>query len=125
MNELIAQFIGLMGVAALIAMLINLLKMVGVIKDGDAQKWSAGLNLAALIAFIVLRTFYPAIDIAGLDEAAQAVATIGAVVLTYLAQILGAGISYKIVRGLPGIGFSHQLRIDAENEAKWLTDEPL
>lgn len=77
-NDLIIQFGTLVGVAALIAALVNVAKTLGIVPDGSAAKVSAGLSLAAFIGLVALKIFRPDVDVTGLDKIAAdaAVATL-------------------------------------------------
>jgi uncharacterized membrane protein len=44
-DSLVVQWGSLLGFAAVIAVVINLLKLAGVVKDDTAQIWSVELNL--------------------------------------------------------------------------------
>lgn len=85
--NIVLQFGGLLGVAAAIAAVINVLKTFGLVKDGDAGKWSAALNLLAMAALIVLGLFAPQFDFAEIDAQAKAFAEVVAVVLGYVVQL--------------------------------------
>ena len=58
--DLFLQFGQLVGVAAAIAALVNVFKAFGLVKDGDAGKWAAALNLVALAVLVALKLFAPA-----------------------------------------------------------------
>ena len=108
-EELIVQFAALAGVAALVAALVNILKTFGVVKDGDAQKWSAGFSLAAFVAFVALRLFKPEVNIDGLDTLAASISELALYILGFLVQI---GLPAQVHRWLsdgevPVIGYSH------------------
>jgi hypothetical protein len=89
--QIFVQFGSLAGAAALIAVIINLLKTIGVVKDGTAGKWSAGLNLVALVALVLVKVFVPSADIGVLDGLAGQAATALIVILGYLVQIFVSG----------------------------------
>ncbi|MEM5774513.1 MAG: hypothetical protein AAGU05_05880, partial [Anaerolineaceae bacterium] len=61
-SDLLTQWSALVGLAALIAVLINLLKLAGLVKDGDAQTWSAALNLLGMAALFLLKVIRPKFD---------------------------------------------------------------
>ena len=85
--EIALQIGYLVVLAALIAMLINIGKVVGLVKDGDAGSWSAGLNLAALVVLVALKLFRPDLELEKVDIELGALAQILGVVLTLLSQI--------------------------------------
>ena len=85
--EIALQIGYLVGLAALIAMLINIGKVVGLVKDGDAGSWSAGLNLAALVVLVVLKLFRPDLELEKVDVELGALAQILGLVLSLLSQV--------------------------------------
>jgi hypothetical protein len=83
-------FASLIGVSKLIAALINLLKTIGVVKDGTSAKWAAGLNLTAFIALVLLGVFRPDLTMELLDGYAGQIAAILLFVLGFISQIVGS-----------------------------------
>jgi len=106
-DNLIAQFATLIGFAALVSVVINILKMVGVVKDGTADKWIAGFNLAGLIALAVAKMFIPSFDAGGVDTQLGAIAQVAAYILSYVGMLLGSKLTYTATRGLPVVGKSN------------------
>lgn len=98
------EFVALVGFAALVSFLVNLLKTFGVVKDGTSAKWVAGFNLAGLLALGVLRIFLPQFDVKPIDTALGSVAVIGMYILDYVIMLLGSKLTYFGVKGLPVIG---------------------
>lgn len=107
MEDLLLQYGTLVGVSALIAFLINFLKSLGVIQDGQAQNWSAGLNLVALTGLLLLRVFAPDVDVSGLDAQIAQFVDVAIVVVGYLLQLLGSKTTHAIVKGTFLIGKSY------------------
>lgn len=101
---LVLSFGSLVGVAAVITVVINTLKHFGVVQDGTAQNWSAGLNLGALAILIALRIFRPDISLAFLDETAGRVAEVGLVILGYVMQLGISQSTHDKVRDIPIVG---------------------
>jgi hypothetical protein len=83
-------FASLIGVSKLIAALINLLKTIGVVKDGTSAKWAAALNLLAFIALVLVGVFKPALTMELLDGYAGQIAAILLFVLGFISQIVGS-----------------------------------
>lgn len=106
MEDLLLQWSGLVGFAALVAFAINILKTFGVVKDAQAQNWSAGLNLLLLAGLLALRVFAPDFDVSGLNAQAQAFVDVGVVIFSYILQLLGSKAAHTLLRGLPLIGKS-------------------
>ena len=115
-QSLLTQWMGLAGIAALIAVVINVLKLAGVVKDGSAQTWSAGLNLAGMAALLLLKIFRPEIDLSGIDQQAAALAEVAMVVLGYLTQLLSAKLAHLAVKRVPLIGASFSAGEEAQTQ---------
>lgn len=86
-NDLIIQFGTLVGVAALIAAVVNICKSFG-LPDGAAPKLSGSLSLSAFILLAGLKLFKPEVDVAGLDKTAADLA-VGALYVLGLVVNLG------------------------------------
>lgn len=105
--EMLIGFTSLAGVAALIALIINVLKVFGVVKDGTAQTWSAGLNLAAMVVLFVLKVFVPTVSIDGMDAKIAEFVPVMTVVVGYIVQLLSSKLTHLAVKGIPVIGWSN------------------
>lgn len=112
LTGLAVQFGALLGVAALVAALINAGKTFGVVKDGDAPKWSLALNTVGFLALVVTRLFAPQVDPAAADQAAGQVAQILVLVLGLVSQFGAAKLANNGLRGLPVIGKSHSRELE-------------
>lgn len=106
-DGLLTQWAGMAGFAGLIALLINVGKTFGVVKDGQAQTWSAVLNLFGLAVMLALNVFRPGVDIGAVDQWVSGFVEVATVVLTYIMQILVSRGAHYAVAGLPVIGKSH------------------
>ena len=107
--SVILQFSTLAGFGALLAALVNIGKQFGLISDGTAGRWFAGLSLAAIGALVYLKLFQPQIAVEFVDAQAAVLAQILLLVLGYVVQ-LGAGMtSHSIFAGLklPWVGKSY------------------
>ncbi len=92
---------GLVGTFALIALVIDILKYVGVVTDGTAGKWSAVFNLVVLVAVTVVFKLYPTFDIGIVDKYLFEFAKVAGVVFAYIIQVLGSkGVHASLTRGL-------------------------
>ncbi len=109
MEVLLAQWVGLTGFAGLIALLINVLKSVGVVKEGQAGNWSTGLNLLGLIGLYALRFYRPEIDPGAIDIQVKTFVDFGMVVFSFILQLISAKGMHALVRGAPVIGKSYSL----------------
>jgi len=105
---LLQNFLLLSGFAALVAALINVGKAIGIVPDGSAPTVSGFLNLAGFVAFVVAKVVN--FDVAQFDPLLATVANLIMLVLGLLGQI---GISRAVnagIRGVPLIGYSHELK---------------
>jgi hypothetical protein len=88
--ELVQQ-LGLMaGVAGVIAALVNVGKVVKIVKDGQAANWATGLNLIALGVLFYLKVFRPELGaefLGVVDQNAGVVAQIITLVLGLVVQL--------------------------------------
>lgn len=105
-ENLMGEWVGLAGVAALIALLINVGKTAGVIKDGQAGTVSAGLNLLGLAGLLALKVFAPDTSVIEIDTQLSRFAEVGLVLLTYISQLLVSKGAHLAVKGVPVIGKS-------------------
>lgn len=85
-EQLIAQFISLAGVAALVAALVNVAKTFG-LPDGQAQNVSAVLSLVAFVALVLTKIFAPSVDFALLDEKSADFAVLVLYLLGFFVQM--------------------------------------
>lgn len=108
MEQLLLQFLGLAGVAAFIAALVNVGKYFGIVADGSAPKISLALSVLGFVAMAALKLFAPDVSIEGLNEIAQKAADVIAYVLGFFVMVGLPAQSHKFfkVAGLPVLGFS-------------------
>lgn len=85
---------GLTGLGALIGILIDLGKRVGLVKDGTAGNWSAGLNLAAFVAVMVVVMVGKQPDWGMVDGYLQ----MGVYILGFVAQMLGSQVTHAVTK---------------------------
>lgn len=105
-NELVALLVSLGGVGAVVAMLINVGKTIGLVKDGQAKMWSTGLNILGLAALFAVKIFKPDFDVAGFDAQAAQFAAVASTLVAYLIEIGAADLVHKLLKGVPVIGKS-------------------
>lgn len=104
--SLAVGFASLAGVAGLITALVNLLKHFGIVADGSAEKWYAGLSLAAFAGIVLVGVFRPDVSLSELDGIAAQITILVLFVGGLLAQ-LGLGKAWHaFLRGTPVIGKS-------------------
>lgn len=96
----------LMGVMALIVMLVNVGKLVGLVPDGSAPAASQALQAIAVIVLVALQVF--GVEVAVIDAVAQSIADLGIALLALVPLFMQLnGIIHGELRGLPAVGFSH------------------
>lgn len=107
--DLINEYLALAGFAALIALVINVLKYYGRIPDGQAGQCSAFGNLVGLIIFSVLKIYNPGM-IGEVDSKALEFATIFNYVFAYMVQLGSSTLVYELFKKLniPVLGFSNK-----------------
>jgi len=80
---------GMIGLQLLIAVVVNVLKMAGVVDDGTAGKWSAVFNLLSMTGVAALIGVNPQFDFSALDGQFVDIARFTALMITYVVQISG------------------------------------
>jgi hypothetical protein len=92
---------GLTGTFALIALVVNVLKWAGVVKDGTAGKWSAVGNLVVLVAVTIVFKLYPAFNFGSVDTHIAEFVKVAGIVFAYIIQIVGSKhVHFAMVHGL-------------------------
>lgn len=106
--RLVIGFGSMAGVAALVAIVVDVFKRFGLVRDGEAPRWSAALNLLLLIGLVAARYLAPQYSVEFLDEQAGTVAQLAAVILSFVMQLsLSPQIHDTAVRENLPIAFSH------------------
>lgn len=96
LENILAIFAALIGWPALVALVIDILKLVGVVDDGTAGKWNLGFNLVGFAAVAVLTGFFPDFDIPYFDAALLEYVKVAAYILTILIQIIGTRLAHGL-----------------------------
>lgn len=95
--------VGLAGLGGLISILVNIGKIVGVVKDGDSERWVQILNL---VAFLIVSALYFAkvtVDWSAVNEWLIYLAAL----FGFVVQIWGSNFTYAQTKGIPVIGYSY------------------
>lgn len=109
-DQILIVLASLIGVPALLALLIDVLKWAGLVTDGNAPKVSAAFNLIALIVVAAILQFYPAVDIPSLDGKLSELVKFGALVFSYVIQIVNTKAVHRFMtRKLKIAAFSHNM----------------
>jgi len=106
-GDLLLQFSALVGFAALVSVIINVLKIFNVVKDGTADKWVASINLVGLTAFVAAKMFIPDFDVIPVDTQLGQLANVATYLISYITMLLGSKLTYVATKGLPIIGKSN------------------
>lgn len=112
---LLAELVGLAGVAGLISLGINVAKSAGWVQDGQAPTISAVANFILLGILMAARIFKPDMDIGQIDAQIASFVNVGTVVFAYVIQLLASKATHAAVAGVPVIGKSFTL----ERTAAW------
>ncbi len=101
-------FGALVGVAALVAALVQLGKVIGVINDGTSANWSAGLNLMFFIALVAFGLFRPDLTLGFLDGYAGRLAQALVYILGFVVQFTSSKPIYDRLKSakIPLLGYS-------------------
>lgn len=97
----------LVGLPALITVVINILKAINIVKDGDAQKWSLVLNLVGIYALMTWKVLDPTANIQVADESIAAIAKLIGVFAQLFIQTKVSGAFQNTIRGIPIVGKSY------------------
>ena len=107
--KLALGFASLVGVSKLNAVLVQVLKLVGIAKDATAAQWSAGLNLVTFSVLVYFGVFQPGIAASVLDGYAGQLAEIALFVLGFVLQMTGTKSAYDALKAarVPLLSYSH------------------
>lgn len=98
---------GLVGLPALWSVIIDLLKLAGVVTDGTAGKWNAAFGLITLVLVAVAVNFFPNLNVSTLDKQLLEIAQFAGLLLSYIAQIWVAKGTHALTsRAIPSLSFS-------------------
>jgi uncharacterized membrane protein len=108
-TQLVIVVLAVGGFGALVSAGVNVLKVVGLVKDGDAPTWITGFNLLGVIALYVASAFKLPFDLEIIGPQMGIVAQF----LVALGQLIimfgGSKLFYAVARGAPLIGKSHSI----------------
>ena len=106
--EVLPVLEALVGIPALIALLINVLKGFKVVKPGQSELWSKVLNAVVFLSLYLLATLAPDVDLLAFDGIAKTVSDLGLAILGIIP--IGSLVSGKVhdgIKGVPVFGMSH------------------
>ena len=96
----------LVGFSAFAAILVNIGKWANIVKDDDADKWVAGINLIGVLALYGAMTFIPNFDPSKIDTALMEIANVATYMFSFVLMLFGSRLTYIRVKNLPVIGTS-------------------
>ena len=94
------------GVAAIIAVLINIFKTLGVVQDGQATIYSVAANLIVFTGLVITQLFQVDVDVLGLDAQLSTYAVMLTTVFGYFVELGGTKLFNSLVKGVPVVGKS-------------------
>ena len=103
LEEILKLIAGMAGLGAFTSMLINLLKAVGLVKDGQSEK---AFKIADLVVFVVVMVLYltrTPIDWAEVDQWLILLTAL----LGYVVSVFSGEITHDTIKGTPLVGYSY------------------
>lgn len=98
---------GLVGLPLLWSVVIDVLKLLGVVTDRTAGQWSAGFSILSLLMVLVAINFFPQFDLHVADTLLGEIAQFATIILGFLTQILVARGTHAVTaRIFPALSFS-------------------
>ncbi len=79
----------LAGVPFVVALIVDVLKLVGVVTPGTSGSWSAGVNLVAIFGLAFLLRAIPDFDVQAWDARLLELAKAVLLIVTWIAQLFG------------------------------------
>jgi hypothetical protein len=86
----------MLGLWATISLVINILKVFKVVDAGTSGKWSAALNLIGVLGVAAVLATDPVFDFSALNSQLQIIAQFGALVLTFVVNMIGTQAMHKV-----------------------------
>jgi hypothetical protein len=97
----------LVGLPFVIGLIIDVLKLAGVVTPGTSGIWSAGFNLAAILGLAILFKYAPNFDVTTWDAKLLELAKAIVLIVTWIVQLFGTkGVHRFYIRGLGVSRFS-------------------
>lgn len=109
LDRALALFGVLVGLQYVIGLIVDLLKLVGVVKPGTSGQWSAAFNLFAVLGLAVLLRYFPDATVQDWDAQLLELAKAVALIVTWLMQVFGtkaAHLFYVRVLGVRSFRFA-------------------
>jgi len=103
LDTVLATAASLVGLWLVIGVVIDVLKLFGVVNDGTSGKWSAALNLVALAGIAVTLGLKPTFDFPAFDLQLITVAKFATLLLGYIAQMVGTKAVHTVTTQALGV----------------------
>jgi hypothetical protein len=84
----------LVGLPFVIGLIVDVLKLAGVVTPGTSGIWSAGLNLLAILGLAVLLKYIPDFDVHTWDAQLLELAKALVLIITWIAQLFGTKVAH-------------------------------
>ena len=108
-TQLVVIVLAVGGFGALVSAVVNILKVLGLVKDGDAPTWITGFDLLGVIALYVATAFKLPFDLEIIGPQMSVIAQF----LIALGQLIvafgGSKLFYAVARGSPIVGKSYSI----------------
>jgi len=110
--QIVSIVLALGGFGACVSALVDLGKVLGVVKDGDSATWTTGFDLLGMVALYIAGAFRYSFDLAAFDTKFMLLAGVLVFVGKLVVALGGSKIFYAFVRGTKLIGksFSYDKR---------------
>jgi len=107
LEQAFQMFAVLVGLPFAIGLIVDVLKLAGVVTPGTSGIWSAGFNLAAILGLAVLFKYIPDFDLITWDAQLLELAKAVVLIITWIAQLFGTKQAHNFyIRGLRIARFS-------------------
>jgi len=103
LEEILAIIAGMAGLGAFVSMLINLLKAIGLVQDGQADKAFKVADLIVFVAVMVVYLVKVQVDWAQVDEWLVLLTAL----LGYVVSVFSGEFTHETIKGTPLIGYSY------------------
>jgi hypothetical protein len=96
-------FGALIGLPYVIGLIVDLLKLVGVVTPGTSGQWSAALNLVSIIGLAVLLKFIPDFDVVTWDQQLLELAKAVVLIVSWIVKLFATKRAHQVYSQTLGI----------------------
>jgi hypothetical protein len=108
-TQLVVIVLAVGGFGALVSAGVNVLKVLGLVKDGDVPTWITGFDLLGVVLLYLATTFKLPFDLeiigSQMGVVAQFLVALGQLIIAFG----GSKLFYAVARGVPIVGESHTI----------------